>query len=87
MPRFTVWSPGARPFLGRERRVAPVIRAMLPTGSEDRPARITLDPPGLAAWFLEPHAAAVSKYLRRISSSWTRSASGSVSLRGSMAAF
>lgn len=37
--------------------------ATLPLGWEDRLARITLGP-DLAAWFLEPHDAAVSKYAR-----------------------
>jgi hypothetical protein len=37
--------------------------ATLPAGWEDRLARITLGP-DLAAWFLEPHDAAVSKYAR-----------------------
>jgi hypothetical protein len=37
--------------------------ATLPAGWEERLARITLGPE-LAAWFLEPHDAAVSKYAR-----------------------
>lgn len=37
--------------------------ATLPLGWEERLARITLGP-DLAAWFLEPHDAAVSKYAR-----------------------
>ncbi len=37
--------------------------ATLPTGWEERLVRIELEP-GLAAWFLEPNDAAVSKYAR-----------------------
>lgn len=38
--------------------------ATLPVGWEERLVRIELEP-GLAAWFLEPNDAAVSKYARR----------------------